>query len=90
MDTDQYKVHQGGGIVGLIIALIMGVIYLCLIVLIFAGLWKTFVKMGKPGWAGIIPFYNVYLMVEATGKPVVVRAVLDSLREHCRHHHGHD
>lgn len=28
------------------------------------GLWFTFKKMGKPGWKGIIPFYNLYVLFE--------------------------
>ncbi len=26
--------------------------------------WKMFIKMGEPGWKGIIPFYNVYVMFQ--------------------------
>lgn len=26
--------------------------------------WKIFKKAGKPGWASLIPFYNVYVMSE--------------------------
>jgi len=37
------------------------------IVLIFAGLWKVFEKAGKPGWAGIIPIYNLYVLVKVSG-----------------------
>lgn len=28
------------------------------------GLWFTYRKMNLPGWKGIIPFYNVYIMFE--------------------------
>ena len=35
-----------------------------------AGLWKMFVKAGKPGWAAIIPIYNTIVMLEITGKPM--------------------
>ena len=28
------------------------------------GLWKMFEKAGQPGWAGIIPFYNMYKLCE--------------------------
>jgi len=28
------------------------------------GMWKVFEKAGKPGWPAIIPFYNVYIMVQ--------------------------
>jgi len=38
-----------------------------LIVLIFVGLWKVFEKAGKPGWAAIIPIYNLYVLVKVSG-----------------------
>ena len=28
------------------------------------GLWKMFEKAGEPGWAGIIPFYNMYKLCD--------------------------
>ena len=39
---------------------------LCLAICIVSiiGMWKMFVKAGKPGWASIIPFYNMYCMFE--------------------------
>ena len=30
----------------------------------FIGFWFTFKKMGKPGWKGIIPFYNYYVLFD--------------------------
>ncbi len=47
------------------------IIYLAIIVIVFAGLWKTFEKAGKPGWAAIIPIYNIYIMIEIVGKPSI-------------------
>jgi hypothetical protein len=32
-------------------------------------MWKVFVKAGQPGWAAIVPFYNIYIMTKITGKP---------------------
>ncbi len=29
-------------------------------------MWKIFVKAGKPGWAAIVPFYNLYVLFEIT------------------------
>ena len=40
-----------------------------LAVLTIAGFWKVFVKVGYPGWAAIIPFYNVYILVKIAGRP---------------------
>jgi hypothetical protein len=44
-------------------------VYLAIIVLAIAGLWKTFVKAGQPGWAAIIPIYNLYVLCLIVGKP---------------------
>jgi hypothetical protein len=51
------------GIVGIII-------YLGIIVLMIASIWKIFEKAGKPGWAAIIPIYNIIVLLEVVGKPV--------------------
>ena len=34
-----------------------------MIVFIIAN-WKIFEKAGKPGWASLIPFYNIYVMCD--------------------------
>ena len=44
-------------------------IWLVLIVLIIASMWKVFTKAGKPGWASLIPIYNLYVLNEIGGKP---------------------
>jgi hypothetical protein len=49
---------------------IFGIIYLAFIIVVFAGLWKIFVKAGKPGWAALIPIYNIVVLLEIVGKPV--------------------
>ena len=43
---------------------------LAFIVLMIASLWKVFLKAGKPGWACIIPIYNVVVLLEIVGKPI--------------------
>lgn len=50
-----------------------GMLIFCLAVAVisYAGLWKMFVKAGKPGWAAIIPIYNYIVMIEIVGKPVI-------------------
>jgi len=49
--------------------IVTGIIVLILVVLFMAGLWKTFVKAGRPGWAAIIPLYNSWVIYEIAGKP---------------------
>ena len=42
------------------------------IVLIAFGIfvqWKIFTKAGKPGWASIVPIYNIIVLLEIVGKP---------------------
>lgn len=50
---------------------IVGTIFmLAFIVLMIASLWRIFTKAGKPGWAAIIPIYNVVVMLQIAGKPI--------------------
>ena len=51
-------------------ALVFLVVYLGIIVLTIAGMWATFAKAGKPGWACIIPIYNLIVILEIAGKPI--------------------
>jgi hypothetical protein len=59
---------QGGGGGDLI-----GAVFLLLAVAIFVvmilGIWKMFVKAGQPGWAAIIPIYNLYILLKIVGRP---------------------
>ena len=45
-------------------------LYLVLFVAWIAGGWKVFSKAGQPGWAFIIPIYNMIILVEIIEKPV--------------------
>ncbi|MEO7984364.1 MAG: DUF5684 domain-containing protein [Bacteroidota bacterium] len=40
-----------------------------LAILQIAGMWNVFTKAGQPGWAAIVPFYNIYIMTMIGGKP---------------------
>ncbi|MGK2855798.1 MAG: DUF5684 domain-containing protein [Thermoanaerobaculia bacterium] len=48
----------------------MGLVWLVVLVGVIAGLWKVFVKAGKPGWAAIVPIYNIIVWLEIVGKPL--------------------
>lgn len=48
---------------------VMIIIYLAIAVLQIAAMWKVFEKAGKPGWAAIVPIYNIIVMLEIVGKP---------------------
>lgn len=45
------------------------IICLIILVLIHFGLWKMFVKAGRPGWEALIPFYREYIITKLTGRP---------------------
>jgi magnesium-transporting ATPase (P-type) len=49
---------------------IMIVIYLALIVLLIVSQWKIYSKANKPGWACLIPIYNIIVLLEIVGKPL--------------------
>lgn len=56
----------GGGGAG---ALLGFVVPLIIAAIVIAGMWKAFSKAGEPGWAAIIPIYNVYVMVKISDNP---------------------
>jgi hypothetical protein len=47
----------------------MMVLWLAIVILVIAAMWKVFEKAGKPGWAAIVPIYNLFVLCEIAGKP---------------------
>lgn len=45
------------------------VIALILAVILIIAWWKVFTKAGQPGWACLIPIYNLYILLKIAGKP---------------------
>ena len=45
------------------------IIWCAIVVVQIAGTWRVFEKAGQPGWACIIPIYNIYIMTKIGGKP---------------------
>lgn len=39
-------------------------------VVMIAAMWKVFTKAGKPGWAAIVPIYNLIVLLEIVRKPM--------------------
>lgn len=48
----------------------MNIVWFVLAVVALVGLWKMFQKAGKPGWAAIVPIYNVIVLLQIVGRPV--------------------
>jgi hypothetical protein len=51
-----------GGAVGGLIGLVIGLV-------VIVALWKVFAKAGQPGWAAIIPIFNLYILCKVAGRP---------------------
>jgi hypothetical protein len=61
-DEQTNAAAAAGGAVGGLIGLAIGLI-------IIIAMWKVFSKAGQPGWAAIIPIYNLYVLCKVAGRP---------------------
>jgi len=43
--------------------------WLAIAVVFIVGAWKVFEKAGQPGWAILIPIYNIYILLKIAGRP---------------------
>jgi hypothetical protein len=48
---------------------VMAIVQLAVVILCIVSMWVIFTKAGKPGWASIIPIYNLFVMLQIVGKP---------------------
>jgi hypothetical protein len=48
---------------------VMLIFFLAIAVVFIVGMWKTFVKAGQPGWAVLIPIYNLVILMKIAGRP---------------------
>lgn len=53
---------QSGGMGGFELLLVLAITGV-----VVAGFWKTFEKADEPGWAAIIPIYNLYVLIKVSG-----------------------
>jgi len=45
------------------------VIWTLIAILMIASMWVIYAKAGKPGWAVLIPIYNIIVFLEIIKKP---------------------
>lgn len=64
---DSADAAAAGGILAFLGIFMFIGFFLALIVIVCQ--WKIYTKAGKPGWASIIPIYNLIVMLEIVGKP---------------------
>src|SRR5690606_10731419 len=65
--SSDYSAETAGALAGFFGFMLF--VYLGIAIISIIGMWKVFEKAGKPGWAAIIPIYNIYVMIEIVGKP---------------------
>lgn len=46
----------------------LSVLYLAVLVVAIATMWKLFTKAGEAGWKSLIPFYNTYTLLRIAGR----------------------
>jgi hypothetical protein len=62
-EPETYMTPPGGG------SPVPGIIGLLIALLLIVAMWKVFTKAGQPGWASIIPIYNLYIWCKIVGRP---------------------
>jgi hypothetical protein len=62
--------EPGGGAAGAMFGMVFMLFWLGFVLLVVASLWKVFVKAGEPGWAAIVPIYNLVVLLKIAGKPL--------------------
>ena len=45
-------------------------IWLAIAVFEIVAMWKIYEKAGQPGWAAIVPIYNIIVLLKMVGKPL--------------------
>lgn len=50
--------------------LVPSLVVLAVVLVMIAAMWKVFEKAGEPGWAAIIPIYNIFVLLKIAGKPM--------------------
>jgi hypothetical protein len=55
----------------IILAILIPIIIVAVAITVMeiVALWLVFTKAGEPGWAAIIPIYNVLIVIKVAGKP---------------------
>ena len=65
---DGTSAGEGGGMIAALLGGAFGLVGLLIAVIVIAGMWKMFEKAGHPGWAALVPIYNLVVLVQIAGK----------------------
>ncbi len=50
-------------------SLFLVLVYVALTIFLIATMWKIYSKANQPGWACLIPIYNIIVLLKIVGKP---------------------
>ena len=59
--------NQTGQAVNTTADIISSLVWLVIMVIVVVSSWKLFKKADEPGWAAIVPFYNLYVLLRIAG-----------------------
>ncbi len=65
---DGTAASEGAGIFAALFGGALGLVALLVFVIVVAGMWKVFEKAGEPGWAALVPIYNIIVLVKIAGR----------------------
>lgn len=66
METLMVLAQQGGSAAG---GAIGALVWLAVVGLVLASMWKVFAKAGQPGWGVLVPIFNIYLLCKIANRP---------------------
>ena len=69
VEVQRREAETAGAAAG-VVGIVTLVISLALAVVMIAAKWKVFTKAGKPGWAVIVPIYNLVVLLQICGRPI--------------------
>lgn len=49
---------------------LFAIVYLAFLLIPIISAWKIFVKAGEPGWAALIPIYNIIIVLKIVDRPI--------------------
>ena len=62
--TSTYAASSDVGAVAVVIWLFVILIVMAVSILMIIAMWRIFTKAGKPGWASLVPIYNMVVMMQ--------------------------
>ena len=66
METTAITIEDSAALAGLGAYWLVSMV---LAVILIIAMWKIYTKAGEPGWAAIVPIYNIFVLLKVVGRP---------------------